>query len=220
MEPRLSPIGARILGALIEKEMTTPDYYPLTLNALLTACNQKSNREPVMSLDEDSIVPELDVLRERRIVFQVRAAGSRALKYEHNLGAIADFSPREAAVLCVLLLRGPQTPGQIRNRTTRLYAFNGLSEVERALAELAEKPDGPFVRKLPRQAGHKEHRYAELLSDSPVPEETPEPVSAPPTESAAPEPDRLAGLEETVSVLQSDLEELRAEFERFRSQFE
>ena len=218
MEPRLSPIGARILGALIEKEMTTPDYYPLTLNALLTACNQKSNREPVMSLDEESILPDLDALRERRFVFQVRTAGSRTAKYEHNLGAIADFSPREAAVLCVLLLRGPQTPGEIRNRTTRLYAFNGLSEVERALAELAEKPDGPFVRKLPRHAGHKEHRYAEELSDSPVPEETSEPVSATPAD--APSSDRLASLEETVSVLQSDLEELRAEFERFRSQFE
>ena len=141
----LDPVEVRILGVLIEKQMATPDYYPLSLNAVCTACNQRSNREPVMDLDEAAVQAAVDRLRNRRLVWQIRTHGSRIPKYRHNLEEVADFSDREMAVLCVLFLRGPQTAGELRQRTVRLAEFHALPAVEHTLQKLAGREEGPFA---------------------------------------------------------------------------
>lgn len=163
MDIQLNPIEVRILGALIEKETATPDYYPLTLNSLVNACNQKSSRDPVMDLDETQVENALDSLRNQRLVWQVKVQGSRVVKYEQNMKNIADFSKSELALLCVLMLRGPQTAGELRTRTTRLIEFHGLSAVEHSLQKLIDHEKGPFVLKMPREPGQKECRYAHLF---------------------------------------------------------
>src|SRR5205823_1284733 len=149
---KLSEIEVRVLGSLIEKDITTPDYYPLSLNALVNACNQKNNREPVMALNEDSVRQALSTLQEERMAGPAGGADSRVTKYEHRLQEIFNFDRREVAVLCVMLLRGPQTPGELRGRTERMYKFGDLDEVESTLQRLAER-EPPLVKMLPRQPG-------------------------------------------------------------------
>ena len=221
MEIIIDPIEARVLGSLIEKRISTPDHYPLTLNSLTTACNQKSNRDPVMDLDEKTIVRALDGLREKRIAWQVRTAGSRMPKYEHNLEKIAEFSTWEIGILCELLLRGPQTVGELRSHTARLYKFDDLSEVNATLRQLSEREDGPFVVKLPRRAGRKECRYSHLFSgEAPVDKDDGSPVPEAATLEVRAENERIAKLEEQVSALEAELNDLKRKFDEFTRQFE
>jgi hypothetical protein len=208
----LNDVEVRVLGALVEKEITTPDYYPLSLNALVNACNQKSNREPVMELDENTVRDALLSLQEKRLAGPASGADSRVTKYEHRLESY-NFSRREVAVLCVLLLRGPQTPGELRGRTERMYRFDDLEQVTSALQQLMQRQP-PLVAMLARVPGTKEVRYAHLLS-GPVKE------WQPPAESPVRSEDiRLAALEEQVRLLQSEIASLKEQFAEFRKQFE
>src|SRR5215469_16522711 len=163
MDIRLNEVEARVLGSLIEKEITTPDYYPLSLNALVNACNQKNNREPVMSLEENSVREALDGLQSQRLAGPARGADSRVTKYEHRIQEVFNFTRGETAVLCVLLLRGPQTPGELRGRTERMFRFEDLDAVQSSLQKLMQREPALAVM-LPRQPGTKESRYAHLLS--------------------------------------------------------
>ncbi|HVZ15566.1 MAG TPA: YceH family protein, partial [Terriglobales bacterium] len=210
----LNEVEVRVLGSLVEKEITTPDNYPLSLNALINACNQKSNREPVMELDENAVRDALSSLQEKHLADHAAGADSRVTKYEHRLESF-NFSRREIAVLCVLLLRGPQTPGELRGRTERMYRFEDLDQVQSALHQLMERQP-PLAAILPRQPGTKESRYAHLLS-GPV-ESLPAPAAV-----ASPSPhdtDRVRALEEQVRVLQSEVADLKDQFAAFRKQFE
>ena len=233
MNYSLSEIETRVLGALIEKEITTPEYYPLSLNALLNACNQKSNREPVMNLDEDAVWQALRSLGDQTLA---RSAGgdSRVAKYEHRLNETFNFHRHEIAILCVLLLRGPQTPGELRTRTERMYHFEDLDTVQSAL-QLLMKREPPLVKILPRQPGTKEARYTQLLSadahatPDDAPSRTAE-VQARDTHPQSPSAsanstnpataDRLAVLEDEVASLKSDVSDLKDQLARFRKQFE
>ena len=165
---QLSALEARVLGCLIEKEITTPDQYPLSLNALTNACNQKTNREPVLELEETVVQATLDGLSKRHLVMDRSGFGSRVLKYRHRLcngdHNPLQFSPQELGIVCELMLRGPQTPGELRNRAQRLAPFTDLGVVEATLEALAARSDGPFVLKLPRQPGAREARYAQLFT--------------------------------------------------------
>lgn len=222
MNYELTPIEARLLGALIEKEMSTPDYYPLTLNALINACNQKSNRDPVMALDEGAVETALHSLRHQHLVWQVKTHGSRALKYEHNMKEAAEFNKMEVAILCELLLREPQTPGELRSRSARLLGEPpGLSAVERALEKLAAHENGPFVLERPRRPGQKENRFVHLFCKV-DPEEASFEFAAPAADvpDVPFENDRVAKLEERVADLESALGALKLQFEAFREQFE
>jgi hypothetical protein len=204
------PIGQRVLGCLLEKQLSTPDYYPLTLNALVNACNQSTNRDPVLALDEATVMVALEELRDAQAVWFVGGAGSRVQKYDHRLADTLGLSVQECAILAELLLRGPQTPGELRNRSTRMYAFPDLAEVEAVLAVMMEA-EKPLVLRLPRQPGTKETRFAHLLGEAPDP--------AAPVAVAAAGPSRTAQLEAEVAGLREDLAALRAEFEAFRGQF-
>jgi len=166
MSPTLTTVEARVLGSLIEKGITTPDYYPLSLNALVNACNQKNNREPVMQLNEDAVRTALSSLQEKRFAGPASGADSRVTKYEHRLQEVFNFDRREIAVLCVLLLRGPQTPGELRGRTERMYSFETLDDVTSTLDRLSKR-EPPLARVLPRQPGTKESRYTHLFSGEP-----------------------------------------------------
>jgi uncharacterized protein len=211
----LTDVEARVLGALVEKEITTPDYYPLSLNALVNACNQKSNREPLMDLGEDDVRQALDGLNRLGLAGAARGADSRVTKYEHRMQEAFNFERRETAVLCVLLLRGPQTPGELRGRTERMYRFNDLDEVQTALRRLMERQP-PLAKALPRQPGTKELRYAHLLSGDVESWE-------PPAESHAtgtPDSERIARLEGEVATLQAEVAELKRQLADFRKQFE
>ena len=217
----LNEIETRILGALIEKEITTPEYYPLSLNALLNACNQKSNREPVMNLDEDAVRHALRSLGDQTFA---RSAGgdSRVAKYEHRLNETFNFHRHEIALLCVLLLRGPQTPGELRTRCERLYQFDDLNAVHSAL-NLLMKRDPPLVTVLPRQPGTKEARYAHLLSgdihETPLqPSSAEPPTPEPPATAAA--LDRIARLEDEIASLRSELADLKNQLASFQKQFQ
>jgi len=210
---KLSAAEARALGALVEKEITTPDYYPLTLNALMNACNQRSNREPVMDLDEDDMRQALHGLENKGLAGRARSADGRVTKYEHWLGEAFNFSRAETALMCVLLLRGPQTPGELRGRTERMHRFEEISDVLAGLQKLMER-DPSLVAVLPRQPGTKEARYSHLLS-GPV-------ESAPHAALSAPEPtytgdasayaERIAQLESAVAELKRGFTELDAKF--------
>lgn len=163
MNMKRTPIDIRILGVLLEKQMTTPDYYPLSLNALILGCNQKSNRDPIMDLNEHEVLDALQQLRNDHLVWQVRTAGSRVSKYEQNLKEVAEFSIQETAVLCELMLRGPQTLGELRARCARMFEFSGTAEVEHIIGKLMNPERGVFVKELPRLPGRKEPRYAHLF---------------------------------------------------------
>jgi len=221
MDIQLNPIEVRILGALIEKETATPDYYPLTLNSLINACNQKSSRDPVMDLDETQVENALDSLRNQRLVWQVKVQGSRVVKYEQNMKNIADFSKSELALLCVLMLRGPQTAGELRTRTTRLIEFHGLSAVEHSLQKLVDHENGPFVLKMPRQPGQKECRYAHLFCPINEPDKTDDhDEMAYEAERGDSEKNRIQILEQQVENLYAELNELREQFLEFKKEFE
>lgn len=221
---QLTDIEARVLGALVEKENTTPEYYPLSLNALVNACNQKSNREPVMNLGEDAVRDALRSLTDQSLV-RAAALDSRVPKYEHRLQEAFNFHRHEMALLCVLLLRGPQTPGELRTRTERMYAFDGLDSVHSALQLLARR-EPPLVAQLPRQPGTKEARFVELLSARPeASSATAAAPGAPPHAGAAPAEtlaaalERIAQLESEVARLNDAHQSLRQEFADFQKQF-
>ncbi len=213
----LNDIEARVLGALIEKQVTTPDYYPLTLNALVNACNQTSSRDPVVNYDEATVMRALDGLRDQKLASVTTGAESRVPRYRHKLTERFELSPAELATLCILILRGPQTSGEIRTRSGRLHEFASIAEVEATLDALAARQPDALVTKLPRQPGLKESRFAHLLSGkvTSASAET-SPVSSPVT----PAPDRTAQLEQEVAVIRQQLEELRQQFAEFRKQFE
>ncbi len=160
----LDEVEVRVLGSLVEKQITTPEYYPLTLNALVLACNQKSNRNPVVAYDEETVTRAIESLRGKNLVYVFYGSTSRVPKYKHMMAEIFELSPQEVALMCVLMLRGAQTVGELRGRTDRLYDFSGLEEVEEMLRSLSSKEAQPLVQKLPRQSGQKETRYAHLLS--------------------------------------------------------
>jgi uncharacterized protein YceH (UPF0502 family) len=198
-----NPVETRVLGALIEKDITTPDYYPLSLNALVNACNQKNNRDPVMDLDEGAVRDALNGLQDRGFAGPARGADGRVTKFEHRLQEVFNFDRREIAVLCVLLLRGPQTPGELRGRTERMYRFVELDDVLSTLQRLSKR-EPPLVAVLPRQPGTKEVRYAQLFS--PAPESLP---GAPQhSVSENPSPDRFIQLQEEVAELRRAVQEL------------
>ncbi|MGE5321733.1 MAG: YceH family protein [Actinomycetota bacterium] len=216
MEIILSTVEARVLGALIEKDITTPDYYPLSLNALVNACNQKNNRDPVMSLDENTVRDALHSLQEKRLAGPAGGADSRVTKYEHRIQEVFNFIRAETAIMDVLLLRGPQTPGELRGRTERMYRFEELSDVQSTLQKLMQR-EPPLVKMLPRQPGTKESRYAHLLSGDV------EGYVAPPESASAEsvqDDERVARLETELAELRRAVADLRQQMDSFRRQFE
>ena len=215
----LDPVEARVLGALIEKDVTTPDYYPLSLNALVNACNQKNNRDPVMTLDEEAVRLALATLQEKRLAGPASGADSRVTKYEHRAAEVFDFTRGETAVLCVLLLRGPQTPGELRGRGERLHKFEDLDEVQSAVQKLMQR-EPPLLKVLPRQPGTKESRYVHLLSGDVEVEEAVPHSSAAPRGALMGDEARLIRLEEEISGLRTEIADLKDQFARFRKQFE
>jgi len=222
MALELSEVEARVLGALVEKETTTPEYYPLSLNALVNACNQKSNRDPVMSLDEETVRRALRSLTDQAMV-RSASGDSRVAKFEHRLNELNNFHRHEIAVLCVLLLRGPQTPGELRTRAERLYAFEDLDAVHAAL-NLLMRREPPLVKVLPRQPGTKESRYMHLLSGDVAPavqtadEEHAVGLGSSPVNTA--DRERIAQLETEVTELRRELQTLREQFAAFQKQFQ
>ena len=210
----LSPAALRTLGCLIEKEMATPEYYPLTLNALVNACNQKSNREPVMNLTEDEVAEALEELRREQLSYK-SSEGVRAVRYCHNIGGVLKVSSEEQALLAVMLLRGPQTLGELRTRSERLCALPDLAAVEEVINGLQQR-DEPLVVQLERQPGRKEHRYGHLLGGEIVIEESAEPSFVAGTSRQ----DRVSQLEAEVAEMKAQLASLQEQFNQFRSQFE
>ena len=218
MPDQINPVEARILGALVEKQLTTPEYYPLTLNALVNACNQKNNRDPVMSLSENEVSTAIEHLRDRNLVYVFYGSTSRVPKYKHMLPTYYELEPAEVAVMAVLMLRGPQTMGELRERTGRMQQFSGLDEVQQTLSALAARED-PLVLRLERLAGQKDARFAQLLT-GPIDVDAlaaAHPPRAQATESAN---ERIASLEAEVQRLAAEIEQLRETFADFRKQFE
>jgi uncharacterized protein len=219
---QIGAVEARVLGCLAEKEVTTPEYYPLSLNALVNACNQKSNREPIMNVDEGAVRQALHELSELGLA-RSAATDGRVPKYEHRLQEVFNFHRHELALLCVLLLRGPQTPGELRSRTERLYSFDGLDAVHSALNMLMKR-EPPLVKVLPRQAGTKEARYAHLLNGEPEaakrePDE-PLPVQSEEQRGSSGDDERLARLEDAVAELQNEMADLKQQLSSFQKQFQ
>lgn len=218
---QLTPIEARILGALIEKELTTPEYYPLTFNALLLACSQKNNRDPVMSPDAETLGGGIYSLQDKQLLESFSGATARALKYRERLIARLGLTPPERAVLCELLLRGAQTPGELRARASRMHPFATAEEVLSVLNSLAARAPGPLVVELPRQPGQKETRFAHLLGDQPPAAPAESDLPAPAAVAAAQsDANRLKELEPRVAALEAELSDLLAEFRSFKAQFE
>ena len=217
----LSDVEVRVLGALIEKDMTTPEYYPLSINALVNACNQKSNRSPVVGYDEPMVARAIESLREKKLALVLTGREHRVPKYRHWAWETLGLGPREMAVLCVLMVRGPQTVGELKDRTQRMYNFDDLASVEVCLDHLTERQPEPLVAKLARQPGAREPRYAHLLSgevQAPEPEAQPAPVQTrAPKETSA---DRIAKLESDVDELRSEVLEIKEQLSDFRKQFE
>lgn len=221
MPHELSALEARVVGCLIEKQIATPDQYPLSLNALVNACNQKSNRDPVMNLEDREVQAAVDGLIRRQVILEKSGFGSRVPKYHQlfcntQFGSLK-FSPAQTAIVCELLVRGPQTPGELRTHAARLATVNGLDEVEDALQDLETRPDGPFVVKLPREPGRRESRYAQLFTGpidvSAMADAGPyeEPVSAVRISS------RRDGLDARIEALEARVVELQAELDALKS---
>ena len=217
MPEPLSDIECRIVGALVEKQLTTPEYYPLTLNSLTAACNQKNNRDPVVSYGEKDVAAALEELRERNLVYVFYGSTSRVPKYKHMMPGVYELEPAEVAVLCVMMLRGPQTLGELRERTGRLHQFNGLGEVQETLDSLVRRDD-PLVIKLERMAGQKEARFAHLLSGEIDVEALA--VTHAPRASRGLDGERVETLENQVAALRAEVAALNEKFEQFRKQFE
>ena len=217
----LSPMEARVLGCLIEKAVTTPEYYPLTLAALTAACNQKSNRDPIMQADEKEVVRALDSLREKKMASSVALASSRVPKYRHNILDVLALTPRQLALLCELVLRGPQTTGELRTHAARMAPFTDTTAVQSVLNELAAWEGGPLVSKFPRQIGQREERYGHRLCGA-IPDEAQ--VSQPSLEPARlaviAENERIAAMEIRVAAFGDELERLKAQFSDFVKQFQ
>ena len=218
MPQQLSEIECRIVGALIEKQLTTPEYYPLTLNALTAACNQKNNRDPVVSYDEKTVSAALEELRDRNLVYVFYGSTSRVPKYKHMMPSYYELEPSEVAVMCVMMLRGPQTLGELRERTGRLHQFSGLGEVQETLDSLMRRED-PLVVKIERQAGQKEARFAHLLSGE-IDVEALAAAQVSRSSRNSPDPGRMEKLEEEVAGLRSEVEGLKQAFAEFQKQFE
>ncbi len=214
MKIELSPLEARVIGCLIEKQITTPDQYPLSLNALVAACNQKSNRHPIMDLDEATVQDTLDQLSRRHLVIEKSGFGSRVPKYQHRFCntefGTFKLTPPELAIVCELLVRGPQTAGELRTRASRMAPFSDVAQVEAALEGLRTREDGPFVARLAREPGRRDSRYAHLFGGPvPVPAPTAEVSTAAPSEAAAETGARLDRLEEQLRQLREELDELK-----------
>ena len=220
MEFDLSPIEVRLVGSLLEKEVTTPEYYPLSLNALTLASNQKSNRDPVMSLTDETVAVTLESLRGKGLVIFVHESGSRVEKYRQRLSEVLNLDRRELAILCVLMLRGFQTVGELRERSQRLYAFDELAGVELCLNRMMERSPAPIAMRLPRAAGSKEPRYAHLLSGTPQIAETETLQTVFGQGSPPSQAERLSALETQMAALRQDVSELRGQLAAFRKQFE
>jgi hypothetical protein len=214
VEPLLNEVEVRVLGALVEKSVTTPEYYPLSLNALVNACNQKSNREPVTAYDSATVGEALSSLREKGLARIIMGGDSRVPKYQHYFEEMYQLTQAEAAILCELMLRGPQSAGELRGRIERFTVTLSLAEAEEVLRGLMTRPE-PLIVQLPRQAGRRDVRYAHLLAGEPVITEEAEPAAP-----RAPREDRLAALEEEVQRLRLELDALREELAAFRRQFE
>ncbi|REJ77358.1 MAG: DUF480 domain-containing protein [Acidobacteria bacterium] len=214
MLTKLNETELRVVGCLVEKELTTPDNYPLTLNSLVAACNQKTNREPVMDLDESEVEAALDSLREKNLVYVFYGSSGRVPKYKHMFPSYYELEPAETALMTVLLLRGAQTPGELNQRSGRLYIFEGLGEVSETLDTLASRNE-PLVKKLGRRPGQKELRFLHLLSETEYEGVSGEVGRAEPVAQSLPE-----GVENEIAQLRKELDSLRAEFDEFRSQFD
>lgn len=217
MDLHLTPYECRVIGCLLEKQRTTPEQYPLSLNALTNACNQKSNRDPVLELDEATVQDTVDALMKKHLVSEKGGFSSRVTKYQHRFcntefGTLK-FSDQELGIVCVLLLRGPQTPGELRTRTERLCRFSDIQEVESTLEELMLRDDGPFVVGLPREPGKREIRYAHLFGDAPVTGEAAVPVRET-LAGAGPEVNRMERLEQLVDQLRAEVAELKSRLDR------
>ena len=216
----LNEVEVRVLGSLVEKQVTTPEYYPLTLNALTLACNQKNNRSPVTSYDESTVAQALDSLREKNLAYVFHGSTSRVPKYKHVMPEVMHLSAPELAIMCVLMLRGPQTPGELRGNASRLYEFSGLEEIQQALDSLISREEEPLVMRLPRQSGQKEARFAHLLSgpvdvDTSIVEPSARVSSSRPSQS-----ERVDRLEQEVATLTEGMQKLQEQFEEFKRQFE
>ena len=213
----LNDIEIRVLGALVEKQVTTPEYYPLTLNALTAACNQKNNRSPVTSYSENEVAHALETLREKNLTYVFHGSTSRVPKYKHVMPEVMHLNPAELALMCVLMLRGPQTTGELRSNSSRLHEFSGLEEVDQTINSLITRDPEPLAMRLPRQAGQKEARFAHLLSGA-VPIE--EPTSDGTTLKSRGREDRVAALQGEIENLKTEVAQLREQFEGFKKQFE
>ncbi len=218
MPELLNETEARIVGALVEKQLTTPEYYPLTLNALVNACNQKNNREPVVAFNDSIVTNALEILRDRNIVYVFYGSTSRVPKYKHMLPSIYELEPPEVAVVCVMLLRGPQTLGELRTRAERLYQFQSLGEIQETLDGLARR-EAPLVVKLPVQPGQKEARFGHLISGE-IDVEAFAAAQAAPVRRSGLDAERIEKLEEEVASLRGVVDTLKETFEEFRKQFE
>jgi uncharacterized protein YceH (UPF0502 family) len=214
----LNDIEVRILGSLVEKQVTTPEYYPLTINALTLACNQKNNRNPVTSYSENQVAQAVENLRELNLAYVFYGSTSRVPKYKHVMPEVLHLSQTQLALMCVLLLRGSQTVGELRERASRLYEFSSLEEVEETLNSLISREPETLVKRLPRQPGQKETRFAHMLAGEPPVEAATEEPS--PRRTISRETDRLSSIQEDVSALKTQMEELRLQFENFKKQFE
>ncbi len=215
MENSLNEFELRVLASLVEKQIATPDYYPLTLNALTNACNQKNHRDPVVAYDESMVQRALESLREKKLAYTFHGSESRTIKYGHLFPKAYELNNEETALLCVLILRGPQTSGELRSRSGHLHQFESLARVEQLLVDLSSRQE-PLVVRLARQAGARESRYAHLLGG----EVNLDVATAPPERRVAAEPPRNERLEEEVAALRREVAELRELFEAFRRQFE
>ena len=220
MEFDLSPVEVRILGSLLEKEVTTPEYYPLSLNGLTLACNQKTNRDPILSLSDETVAEVLETLRSKGLVYFVRETGGRVEKYRQRLSEILNLDRREFAILCVLMLRGSQTTGEVRERCQRLYPFDYLAAVESCLNRMIERSPAPLAVKLPRAPGSKESRYAHLLSGTPEIETQTANDSPSDLVGRTSQVERISALENEVAALRNELADLRGQLAEFRKQFE
>jgi hypothetical protein len=216
----LNEYELRVLGALVEKQIATPDYYPMTLNALMNACNQKNHRDPVVAYDEAMVAKALETLREKNLAYVFYGSEARTPKYAHLFPKAFDLNEAEVALMCVLVLRGPQTPGELRSRTPHLHSFESLAEVESLLQGLSQREE-PLVVKLPRQPGSRESRYAHLLGGEVAVEQAEgAPRAEPAMRPSRGESERVTKLEEEVATLRQELNELKQQFIEFKKQFE
>jgi uncharacterized protein YceH (UPF0502 family) len=215
----LNDVEVRVLASLVEKQVTTPEYYPLTLNSLTLACNQKNNRNPVTAFDETTVMQALESLREKNLAYVYYGSSSRVPKYKHVMPEVLHLSQQELAVMCVLMLRGAQTLGELKDRGARLYEFSNLEEVDATLNQLAVKEPDPLVTRLPRQPGQKEARFAHLLSGE-VAVDVPVEFESPRRAIRVNEAERVSALEQQLETLKAEVTALHQQFEQFKKQFE